>query len=128
MVEVVAAVIFYNEKILCFKRGDHKFDYIGNKFEFPGGKIDKNETEKDALKREIKEELSYEIEVQEKIMTIEHQYPDFNLKMHCYKCIAHTLDFTLGEHTEYRLLDKSELHNLEWVPADIEIVDYLINN
>lgn len=128
MVEVVAAIIFHNDKILCFKRGPHKYSYIGNKYEFPGGKIDQNETEKEALKREIKEELSYEIEIHEKIMTIEHEYPDFKLKMHCYKCKANNLDFVLGEHTEYRLLDKSELHNLEWVPADIEIVDYLIKN
>tara|TARA_B100001057_G_C22586733_1_gene847352 strand:+ start:147 stop:533 length:387 start_codon:yes stop_codon:yes gene_type:complete len=128
MVEVVAAVIFYREKILCFKRGNHKFEYIGNKFEFPGGKIDQNEKQKEALKREIKEELNYEIEIHEKIMTIDHEYPDFKLKMHCYKCTANSLDFVLGEHTEYRLLDKSELQNLEWVPADIEIVDYLIKN
>ncbi len=128
MVEVVAAIIFYKQKILCFKRGKHKFEYIGNKYEFPGGKINQNETETEALKREIKEELSYEIDVHEKIMTINHEYPDFNLKMHCYKCSANNLDFILGEHTEYRLLNKSELINLEWVPADIEIVDYLIKN
>ena len=57
MIEVVAAIIFYNDKILCFKRGPHKYSYISNKYEFPGGKIKENETKIDALEREIIEEL-----------------------------------------------------------------------
>ena len=128
MVEVVAAVIFYNDKILCFKRGPHKYSYIGNKYEFPGGKIKENETEIEALKREIKEELNYNIVVKEKLMVVEHSYPDFDLKMHCYKCTVDNVNFSLSEHTDCKIIKKSELNSLEWVPADIEVVDYLINS
>ena len=127
-VEVVAAVIFYNDKILCFKRGPHKYTYIGNKYEFPGGKIKENESEKESLKREIKEELNYKIKVHEKLMVVNYNYHDFHLKMHCYKCVADNISFTLNEHTDCKILDKSELKSLEWVPADVEVVDYLIDN
>ena len=127
MVEVVAAIIFYNDKILCFKRGPHKYSYIGNKYEFPGGKIKENETETEALQREIKEELNYNIKVKEKLMVVNYRYPDFDLKMNCYKCESDNINFTLKEHTDCKILDKTELKSIEWVPADIEIVDYLID-
>ena len=114
--------------ILCFKRGPHKYSYISNKYEFPGGKIKENETKIDALEREIIEELKYKIVVKEKLMVVEHSYADFDLKMHCYKCVADNINFTLSEHVDCKILEKSELNSLEWVPADIKVVDYLINN
>jgi len=127
-VEVVAAIIIYNGKILCFKRGPHKYTYIGNKYEFPGGKIKENETEQEALQREIKEELNYKIKVKEKLMVVNYSYPDFDLKMNCYKCESDNINFILKEHTDCKILDKTELKSIEWVPADIEVVDYLMNN
>ena len=82
-IEVVAAIIIYQGKFLCCQRGDHKFSYISNRFEFPGGKIEQGETAEDALRREIKEELNLELMVHKHVLKINHQYPDFNLIMDC---------------------------------------------
>ena len=127
-IEVVAAIIQHENKILCVQRDENKLSYISKKYEFPGGKVESGETLQETIIREIQEELKIKIVPIQQFITVDHEYPDFNLKMHCYKCSANNLDFILGEHTEYRLLNKSELINLEWVPADIEIVDYLIKN
>jgi 8-oxo-dGTP diphosphatase len=123
---VVAAIIFYDNKILCVKRGKTKFDYTSYKYEFPGGKIEENETEVEALKREIIEELEMNIIVKEKFLTVNHQYPDLNIAMHSYICSVESNNLTLTEHIEYKWLDVSELKNLIWAEADIEIVDKLL--
>lgn len=68
-IEVVAAIIYQKNKILCVRRGKHKFDYLSMKFEFPGGKIEKGESKEDALIREINEELEIKIEIQEEFLT-----------------------------------------------------------
>ena len=85
-VEVVAAVIFYNNKILCVQRGDNKYNYIAFKYEFPGGKVESGETNEKAIKREIQEELNLEISIDSKFITVNHQYPDFTLVMHSFIC------------------------------------------
>ena len=76
-IEVVAAIIIYDNKILCVQRGESKLNYISKKYEFPGGKIELGETKEEAIKREILEELNLEIEVRDEYMTVNHQYPDF---------------------------------------------------
>jgi len=78
MIEVSAAIIFVQNKILCLQRGKSKYNYVSYKYEFPGGKLNKGEDPVKALKREIKEELIIEIEVKEKFKTIFHEYPDFS--------------------------------------------------
>ena len=90
MIEVSAAIIFLNKKILCFQRGKNKYDYVSYKYEFPGGKINKHEDPAEALKREIREELEIEIKIIKKFKTIFHKYPDFEIKMHSFICETKT--------------------------------------
>lgn len=123
--EVVAAVIIHQQKFLCVQRGDGKYNYVSRKYEFPGGKVEPNETEKQALQREIGEELSMEIEVGEKLITVEHTYPDFHITMHTYLCTCTIPDLVLSEHIDYKWLSQNELRALDWAAADVPIVDKL---
>ena len=125
-IEVVAAIIQLEGKYLCLQRGKGKYDYISFKYEFPGGKVEPDESLDQALKREIKEELYYDIEVREKFLTVEHQYPDFQLIMHSFLCLAAHTNFTLTEHINYQWLTVSQLDNLDWASADIPIVKKLM--
>ena len=76
MIEVVAAVIYLRNKILCFKRSAGKFDYVSFKYEFPGGKLEAGESPADALKMELQEELGLSVIVGKKLTTVFHEYPD----------------------------------------------------
>jgi len=118
-IEVVAAVIINEGFTFAVQRGYGEFK---GWWEFPGGKVEKGETHEEALRREIKEELNTEIEVGNKIKTIEYDYPNFHLILHCYFCkiIKGTLE--LSEHDNSIWLDNSMLLDLKWLPADIEIV------
>jgi len=125
-IEVVAAIIQFENKFLCVQRGEDKYGYISLKYEFPGGKIEPGESLNQALEREIKEELQYDICVKEKFLTVEHQYPDFQLKMHSYLCSAVHTNLTLTEHINYRWLEINQLDELDWAAADIPIVEKLM--
>ncbi len=125
-VDVVAAIIFHDDKVLCVQRGESKFEYISRKYEFPGGKIEPGETNIDAIKREISEELKMEIEVQNDFMTVEHQYPDFRITMQCFKCSCAISRIVLTEHINYKWLSPSSLWSLDWAGADIPVVQRLI--
>jgi 8-oxo-dGTP diphosphatase len=125
-VEVVAAVIFHNNKILCVQRGDNKYNYIAFKYEFPGGKVESGETNETAIKREILEELNLKISIDSKFITVNHQYPDFTLVMHSFICSCNNPEIELSEHVDFKWLDKTELKKLDWAAADIPIVDKLI--
>lgn len=124
-IEVVAAVIKYEDQILCVQRPKHKLKYISEKFEFPGGKIEENETKKDALKRELKEELDLDIEIGQHIISINHKYPDFELTMHTFLVKVKSKQIMLKEHISKQWLDKSNLYIVDWAAADIPIVDKL---
>ena len=124
-VEVVAAVIEHQGKILAVRRGLSKLPYISEKWEFPGGKMEEAETEKQTIVREIREELHMDIHPKVKLLTVEHTYPDFHLTMHTYLCEAETSTPTLTEHTAYKWLLLSELDELDWAAADIPIVSAL---
>ncbi len=126
MIEVVAAIIFFKNKILCLKRGYSKYDYISFKYEFPGGKIKNDESNVSALKREIKEELNIDIIIKNKFKTIIHNYPDFKIKLHSYICITNNFNGKLYEHSEYKLLKIDELKSVNWLEADIPLIDDLI--
>ena len=119
---VVAAIIHKDDKILATKRGYGEFI---NQWEFPGGKIEENETKEEALKREIKEELNIEIEITNFALDLEYQYPTFYLKMSCFDCIIKKGIPKLLEHNDARWLSKDELDDVNWIPADIAAVDYL---
>ena len=124
-IRVVAAVIKAknenNEPIIfATQRG---YGNLKGGWEFPGGKIEDGETPQEALVREIKEELDTDIEVGELIDTIEYDYPTFHLSMDCFWCEIIKGDLVLKEHEAARWLRKSELDNVEWLPADITLID-----
>jgi 8-oxo-dGTP diphosphatase len=126
-VEVVAAVIFHNNKILCVQRGDNKYNYIAYKYEFPGGKVEYGESFEEAIKREILEELNLEIIIDSRFITVTHDYPDFVLTMHSFICSCNSTKLELSEHIAFKWLDKNELSTLDWAAADVPIVNELIS-
>lgn len=126
-VEVVAAVIEHQGKILAVRRGISKLHYISEKWEFPGGKMEDGESEQQTIVREIREELHMDIYPKEKLLTVEHTYPDFHLTMHTYLCEAESSTPTLTEHTAYKWLLLAELDELDWAGADVPIVRALEN-
>lgn len=119
-VRVAAAVIRENNRILATARGYGEFK---GKWEFPGGKIEMGETPREALKREIMEELSAEIKVGKLIDTIEYDYPDFHLIMECFWCEVVSGRLELKEHEAARWLRREELYSVEWLPADVRLIE-----
>lgn len=129
-IKVVAAVIKLEDrtgqaKIFATQRGYGEFK---DGWEFPGGKIEQGETPKQALKREIIEELDTEIEVGELIDTIEYDYPNFHLSMQCFWCSIIKGNLVLKEHEASKWLTKNTLDTVEWLPADVELVNTIKNN
>lgn len=124
-VRVVAAVIKSISSvgkpiIFATQRG---YGDLKGGWEFPGGKIEEGETSKQALKREIMEELDTEISVGELIYTIEYDYPNFHLSMDCFWCDVVSGDLELKEHEAAKWLTKEELDSVDWLPADITLID-----
>ena len=121
-IEVVAAIIQKENKIFATQRGYGEWK---DWWEFPGGKMEQGETPEKALKREICEELSAEITVDEYYCTIDYDYPKFHLTMHCYLCTLLTDAMHLNEHESARWLTKGELDSVNWLPADKSIIEKL---
>ena len=126
VIEVSAAVIYLNDKILCFQRGIGKFDYTSFKYEFPGGKLEEGESPEDALIRELDEELGISVKIGQKLTSITHDYPDFSIYMHCYICETDEFSGELTEHIAYAQLKPHELDQLDWIEADKPIVTLLM--
>lgn len=124
-IEVVAAIIKKNNRILCTQRADDG-RFLSLKWEFPGGKIEENESHQEALKREIKEELNLNINVLEHFITVDYTYPHFRIIMHAYMCEMLNNDFTLNEHNHFKWLLAKDLNQLDWSEADKEIVEKII--
>ncbi|MBM6807485.1 MAG: (deoxy)nucleoside triphosphate pyrophosphohydrolase [Faecalicoccus sp.] len=120
IVEVVAAVIRDQDKIFATQRGYGEFK---DGWEFPGGKIESGETPQQALIREIQEELDTEIEVGKLIDIVEYDYPTFHLKMHCFWAGIKKGDLILKEHEASKWLTKETIHSVEWLPADLGLID-----
>lgn len=118
-IEVVAAIILQGDKVFATQRGYGEFK---DGWEFPGGKIENGETPQQALKREIKEELTIEIEVGREMQIVEYEYPKFHLKMHCFLCNIISGDLILKEHEAARWLTVDALWSVEWLPADLELI------
>lgn len=126
-IKVVAAVICnsfeYTTKIFATKRGYGEFK---DKWEFPGGKIESGETPRQALVREILEELDIKIKVGELIDTIEYDYPTFHLSMDCFWCYIINGEIILKEASASKWISKNELYNIDWLPADKILVDRIV--
>ena len=120
-IEVVAAVIVRDGSLFATQRGYGDFKDM---WEFPGGKMERGETPQGALVREIREELDAEITVGDLIRVVEYDYPAFHLKMHCFLCSLNS-DFILKEHESARWLTKKDLRSVNWLPADLSVIETL---
>ena len=122
-IEVVAAIIHDDKgRIFATQRGYGEWK---DWWEFPGGKTEQGETPEEALKREIREELSAEISVDKYVCTVEYDYPRFHLTMHCYICSLLTDALHLNEHEAAKWLSEGELDNVRWLPADLNVIQEL---
>lgn len=128
-VKVVAAIIKAvneNGETIIFATQRGYGDFKGS-WEFPGGKIESGEAPQEALKREIIEELDTEVSVGELMDTVEYDYPQFHLSMDCFWCQIVRGNLALKEHEAARWLTKDELNNVEWLPADITLIEKIRN-
>lgn len=123
-IEVVAAIIRREDRIFTTQRGYGEFK---GGWEFPGGKMEDGETPQQALVREIKEELDTDIHVNELFDTVEYDYPNFHLIMHCFLCSIISGDLVLKEHEEAKWLTKDKLNDVNWLPADRALIDKIKN-
>ena len=121
-IEVVAAIIRKGDKIFATQRG---YGDWKDWWEFPGGKMEAGETPEEALKREIREELSTEIRVDAFLCTVEYDYPLFHLILHCYLCSLVTEALHLNEHEAAKWLATNELDSVKWLPADLDVIKRL---
>lgn len=121
-IEVVAAIIQKDQKIFATQRGYGEFK---DGWEFPGGKMEAGETPRQALVREIKEELDTEIEVGELVDIVEYDYPQFHLTMHCFLCTIKSGELVLKEHEAAKWLAPEELDSVDWLPADLGLIEKL---
>ena len=119
-IRVVAAVIRKDDRIFATQRGYGEFK---DGWEFPGGKIEPGETPQQALVREIREELETEIRVGDLIDTIEYDYPTFHLSMDCFWCEIVEGSLELKEHEAAKWLDRESLYTVDWLPADVGLID-----
>lgn len=120
-VKVICAIIHKQNKILAVQRSEKMA--LPLKWEFPGGKVEHNESEVDCIKREIKEELEIEIEVGKRLSPSFHEYPNFTIELIPYVSEYKSGKLTLNEHSQHLLLKKEELKGLDWAEADIPIVN-----
>ncbi|MCQ2158130.1 MAG: (deoxy)nucleoside triphosphate pyrophosphohydrolase [Bacteroidales bacterium] len=119
IINVVAALIVHDGRIFATQRGYGEWK---GWWEFPGGKVEPDETPEDALVREIREELAAEIRVERYVSTIEWDYPTFHLSMKCYLCNVVSGTLTLLEHKAALWLDREHLRSVQWLPADETIL------
>jgi len=123
-IKVVAAIIKQGNSIFATQRGYGEF--VGM-WEFPGGKVEENESPQEALKREIIEELDTIINVNDLIDTVEYEYPSFHLSMDCFWCEIASGDLVLKEHLAAKWLSKEEIYSVDWLPADKGLIDTIYN-
>lgn len=120
--QVAAALIFEEGKLFATKRGESKYAYVAHKYEFPGGKIEEGERGEDAVKRELKEELDLEVEVERLFAVTQYTYPDFSITLYLYECVRRS-QFRLKEHEGYAFFAPEEIRTEEWAPADADVLE-----
>ena len=118
-IEVAAAIIVKDNKVFATQRGYGEFK---DGWEFPGGKLEPGESAREALVREIREELDVDIRVGRLLETVEYDYPKFHLTMHCFICELLSEDIVLKEHEDARWLKEEELDTVDWLPADVGVI------
>lgn len=118
-IRVVAAIIVENGRVFATQRGYGDFK---DGWEFPGGKIEAGESPEQALVREIREELDTEVRVERLLRTVEWDYPTFHLSMDCFICKIESGDLHLREHEAARWLDLEHLNDVDWLPADLQLI------
>ena len=123
-IEVVAAIIYKDGAYFTTQRGYGEFEGM---WEFPGGKVEPGESRDVALKREIQEELGVDIAIENLLCTTEYDYPSFHLTMHCYLCSIASGEIELREHKSAQWLTMESLDNVEWLPADKDVIEMLKN-
>ena len=121
-IRVAAAVIRRDNRIFATEKG---YGNYKGWWEFPGGKIEAGETAQQALKREIMEELDTEIEVGDRIIQVEYDYPEFHLSMDCFWCTVKSGNLTPKEALAARWLGRNELDSVKWLPADAEVLQII---
>ena len=122
---VVAAVVKNDDKYLCMQRCRSHYLYISERWEFPGGKVEQGESYHDALIREIKEEMDWDIYVGKKLGTITHEYPDFKVKLTAFLCKGGDEQFKMLEHLDYKWLTREEMNDLNWTEADRKLLEVI---
>ena len=118
-IEVAAAIIVKDNKVFATQRGYGEFK---DGWEFPGGKLEPGESAREALVREIREELDVDIRVGRLLETVEYDYPEFHLTMHCFICELLSEEIVLKEHEDARWLKEDELDTVDWLPADVGVI------
>lgn len=126
-IEVVAAILTFQGRCLAVQRGPAKFDYISHKWEFPGGKVEKEESLENAIVRELQKELDIRVTDPQLFMTIDHSYPDFDITMHCFISEIESPEIVLTEHIAKRWLEKEKLLDVDWADADTPLVRRLLS-
>ncbi|WP_199911728.1 (deoxy)nucleoside triphosphate pyrophosphohydrolase [Dongshaea marina] len=127
-IEVVAAIITFEDQYLAVQRGSAGLDYIRHKWEFPGGKVELGESLEDAIQRELQEELALSISSPQLLITVEHDYPDFDITMHCFVVNVDSREIVLTEHVAKRWLTKDSLMDVDWAAADIPAVHKIMDS
>lgn len=122
-IHVAAALIIQDNRIFATQRGYGEWK---GWWEFPGGKVEPDESPEEALVREIHEELATEVRVEHYVTTVERDYPAFHLSMRCYLCSIVSGDLTLLEHEAAAWLDRDHLNSVNWLPADEDIIPEII--
>lgn len=121
-IDVVAAIVAKEGKVYATQRGYGEYQ---GKWEFPGGKIEPGESPEEALVREIREELAVHIKIDRPFCKVEYDYPTFHLSMNCFLCSFEDGSPTLLEHSAARWVNSEEAAQLDWLPADVKIIDTL---
>ena len=121
-IHVSAAIIMKDNKIFVTQRGYGEFK---DWWEFPGGKIEQGETPEECLKREIKEELKADINIDKYLCTVEYDYPNFHLKMECFICSLIDGHLELVEAEDAKFITNDQLDNIDFLPADLLVVKEL---